>query len=99
MTFQLFMFIFFILEILTPLIVEACKKFLDAINYKYNSTVLALVVAIVASFVLGIFFYMQNDIPLTALNSLYLVYLMIANWLGSTLGYDTVKKAFNQFSK
>lgn len=99
MTFQLFMFIFFILEILTPLIVEAFKKFLDAINYKYNSTVLALVVAVVVSFALGIFFYMQNGIPLTAINSLYLVYLMIANWLGSTLGYDTVKKALNQFNK
>lgn len=99
MTFELFMVLFVILEFITPLLVEGIKKFLDALKRPYNSTVVALVVAIVASFTCGIFFYLQNGIPITALNCLYVVFLMISNWLGSTLGYDKVKETLKKLPK
>lgn len=92
MNIALFLVLFTILEIATPLVVEGIKVTLKGIGVKYNSTVIALITAIVLSGITGVFTYISRDINFTVINTFYIVFLAIANWLGATLGYDKVKE-------
>lgn len=92
MSIALFLVLFTILEIVTPLVVEGLKTTFKGIGFKYNSTVIALVTAVVLSGATGVFTYISKGIDFNTINIFYIVFLFIANWLGATLGYDKVKE-------
>lgn len=93
MSITLFLVLFTICEVLTPLVVEGIKAEFKGLGKSYNSTIIALIVSVVVSGLCAIFAYIANGIDFTIINVFYIVFLMGANWLGATLGYDKVKQA------
>jgi hypothetical protein len=90
----LFLVLFTVCEVFTPLIVEGLKTEFKGLGKNYNATLIALFVAIFVSGVTGVFTYLLKGIDFTVINVFYILFLMLANWLGSTLGYDKLKQAF-----
>lgn len=80
-----------ILELLTPLCVQGIKATLEGLKIRYNATLIALIVAIVLSIGASLFYMLTKGITVDMLNVFYILALIMANWLGSTLGYDKVK--------
>lgn len=83
--------LFCVLELLTPLCVQGIKSTLEGLKIRYNATLIALIVAIVLSIASSMFYMLSEGITIDALNVFYILALIMANWLGSTLGYDKVK--------
>lgn len=81
---------------ITSLLVQGIKKFLDEGKIKYASNVVVLIVAIVVGCGTTALYYVNYQIPFTALNSVYLALMGIANWIGAMLGYDKVKQTIEQ---
>lgn len=92
MSITLFLVLFTVCEVITPLVVEGIKANLKGIGKSYNATTMALFTAIAVSGGVGIFSYITKGIDFTVKNILYILFLMGANWLGATLGYDKVKE-------
>lgn len=81
----------------TSLCTEAVKKFLDSVGVAYASNVIVLMVSVcVGSFGMALF-YGLNDYPLNLVNIICIVLMVVANWLGSMIGYDKIKQAITQF--
>jgi Na+/melibiose symporter-like transporter len=81
---------------ITSLLTEGIKKFLDEQKVTYASNILVLAIAVVVGCGATIIYYVNYQIPFTALNSVYLALMGIANWLGATLGYDKVRQTIAQ---
>lgn len=97
MTVTIFLVILSICAAVTSLLTEGIKKFLDGQKITYASNVLVLIVALVVGCGATAVFYINYQVPFTALNSVYLALLGVANWLGAMLGYDKVKQTIMQF--
>lgn len=91
-----FLVIFAILAVVTPLVTEGIKKFMESIKVNYYSNVVVLIVSVVLGAALSIFYYLQQGIDFNAINIFYIIFVILANWLGSMLGYDKVKQAILQ---
>lgn len=85
--------LFCILEVVTPLVVQGIKATMEGLKIRYNATVIALAVAIVLSIGASLFYMVSKGITFDTLSVFYMLALVMANWLGSTLGYDKVKAA------
>lgn len=96
MTFELFFILLTILSIVTPFITNGVKKFLDSLKVKYASNIVVLIVSIVVGSCGTIVFYLWNDIGFTTLNIICIFLMIVANWIGSMLGYDKVMQAIEQ---
>lgn len=96
MTVTLFLVILTVCSIVTSLLTEGIKKFLDESKIKYASNVLVLIIAMIVGCGATALYYVNYQVPLNALNSVYLVLMGVANWLGAMLGYDKVKQAILQ---
>lgn len=83
----------------TSLLTEAAKKFLDGIGVRYASNILVLIVALVVGCGATAIYYVNFQLPFTALNIAYLALMGVANWLGATLGYDKVRQTIIQIGK
>ncbi len=81
---------------ITSLLTEGIKKFLDEQKVTYASNILVLAIAVVVGCGATVIYYVNYQIPFTALNSVYLALMGIANWLGATLGYDKVRQTIAQ---
>lgn len=99
MTVTAFLILLTIYATMTSLLTEAIKKFLDAQKIAYASNVLVLIVAIIIGCGGTVIYYVNYQIPFTALNSVYLALMGIANWVGAMVGYDKVKQAVSQIGK
>ena len=80
----------------TSLLTEGIKKFLDEQKVTYASNILVLAIAVVVGCGATVIYYVNYQIPFSALNSVYLALMGIANWLGATLGYDKVRQTIAQ---
>lgn len=80
----------------TSILTEGLKKFLDGLGAKYASNILVLIVALVVGCGATALYYVNFQVPFTALNSVYLALMGVANWLGATLGYDKVRQTIAQ---
>lgn len=96
MTVQIFLLLLTILSIVTSLLTEGIKKFLDAMMVNYASNVLVLIVAVIVGGVGTSVYYLWNDIAWTSLNIICIFLMVCANWLGAMLGYDKVIQAISQ---
>jgi biotin transporter BioY len=81
---------------ITSLLTEGIKKFLDEQKVTYASNILVLAIAVVVGCGATVIYYVNYQIPFSALNSVYLALMGIANWLGATLGYDKVRQTIAQ---
>lgn len=83
----------------TSLLTEGVKKLLDGMKAKYASNILVLIVAVIVGCGATALYYVNSEVPFTALNSVYLALMGVANWLGATLGYDKVRQTISQIGK
>lgn len=90
MTFLLSAFMF--ISTLTVLTVEAVKKLMDSAKKTYNSTILAVIVAVVLSVGCSVCYLIYNSIAFNAQVCIEIVFLVFLSFLGSTVGYDKVVK-------
>lgn len=96
MTVTIFLIILAACAVVTSLLTEGIKKFLNEQKVTYASNVLVLVVAVIVGCGTTALYYVNYQISLTALNVVYLALMGIANWLGATLGYDKVRQTITQ---
>ena len=94
-----FLIIFSVLEVCTPLLTEAVKKFLKSISVAYIGNVATLIVAVFLSVFAMTFYSLYAKIELTPLYAFYCVFMALANWCGSMVGYDKVKQIIDKFKK
>lgn len=99
MDITIFILLFVVLEVVTPLVVQGIKVTLEGLNRTYNATLLALITAVLLSIGVSIFYMLANNITFSALSVIYIIALIMANWLGSTLGYDKIKAAIQVIDK
>ena len=83
----------------TSFITEAVKRFMDDMKVKYASNIVVLAVALIVGCGGTAIYYVNYQIPFTALNSVYLALIGITNWIGAMVGYDKVKQAIAQMGK
>lgn len=69
---------------------------MDEQKVTYASNILVLAIAVIVGCGATVIYYVNCQIPFTALNSVYLALMGIANWLGATLGYDKVRQTIAQ---
>lgn len=96
MTITAFMVILTACAAATSLLTEGIKKLLDGMRVKYASNILVLFVAVIVGCGATALYYINLEVPFTALNCVYLVLMGVANWLGATLGYDKVRQTIAQ---
>ena len=96
MTVQIFLAILTVFAIVTSLITEAVKMFLDSFNVEYASNLVVLATStLVGGFGTAIF-YVLMGYEFTVINAVCIFLMIIANWLVSMLGYDKVMQAIAQ---
>ena len=97
MTVETFLMLLAAFSVVTSLLTEAVKKFLDAADKKYASNIIVLIVSCLVGG-LGIsIYYILNGIAYTTAQNIICIFLMvIANWLVSMCGYDKVLQAIMQ---
>ena len=83
----------------TSLLTEGLKKLLDGLGVRYASNILVLIVALIVGCGTTALYYVNDQVPFTALNSVYLALMGVANWLGATLGYDKVRQTMEQIGR
>lgn len=91
MTLELFITILIISATATSIAIEIIKSLLKKANITYKS----MPIAVIISFIIGvveIFIYtINNGTSITYVTILYAVCMGVANVLGATTSYDTVK--------
>ena len=92
-----FISLLFTVSILVGLTVEAVKKILG--DRKYPTNIIAGIVSIVLSVVVGIFYCILTSTPITAIIIIYLIALVFFSWLCAMLGYDKVVQTLTQIIK
>ena len=92
MTIETFVGIFVLSATVTSLGIEIIKKLFDAFKWKYDSMVIAVIVAFVIGVSEVIFYAAQGNMPFNGMTAIYSLCMGVLNVVGSTVGYDTVKK-------
>lgn len=99
MTVTVFLILLTAFATITALVTETVKKFLDAQKITYASNVVVLIVAMIIGCGGTAVYYVNYQVPFSALNSVYLALMGIANWVGAMIGYDKVKQAIAQLGE
>lgn len=99
MTVTVFLIILTACAAITSLLTQAIKKVLDDLKVTYAANIVVLIIAMIVGCGATAIYYVNYEVPFSALNSVYLALMGIANWLGSMLGYDKVKQAIAQISQ
>lgn len=96
MTWEKILILLAILSVVTSLLTEGVKKFLDSLKVKYAANIVVLIVSVIIGGAGTIVFYMANGIAWTTLNIICVFIMIVMNWLGAMLGYDKVVQAITQ---
>lgn len=83
-------------SIITSVAAQFAKTLLDALKVHYASNIVVLAVATVVGAGGTMLYYVNYQIPLTALTSVYLAIMCLLNCMGAMLGYDKVKQVIVQ---
>ncbi len=92
MTLEIFISILVLSATVTSLGIEIIKNLLNKFNIKYDT----LIVATIIAFILGVaeifIYYGMNGLTVTAITFVYSVCMGIANLVASQVGYDKIKE-------
>lgn len=80
-----------LISVLTSLTVEAIKKIRQAKQKDYNSTLLAVIVALVLTIAGSILYAIFYSIPITPQGIVSVIALAYLSFLSATCGFDQVK--------
>lgn len=98
MTTEIFLILLTALSIVTSLLTEAVKKFLDELEFKYASNIVVLCIAVIIGGAGSAIFYVFNGFEFTTINIICIPLMICANWLVAMLGYDKVMQAIAQIN-
>jgi hypothetical protein len=96
MTIQIFLILLTLFATLTSLLTEGMKNFLDELKINYASNIVVLAAAAVVGGLGTAVYYILAGLSWTPINIICIPLMIIANWLGSMIGYDKVKQAILQ---
>ena len=96
MTIQVFLILLTLFATLTSLLTEGVKHFLDGLKIKYASNIVVLVAAAIVGGLGTVGYYIFAGLAWTPINIICIPLMIIANWLGSMVGYDKIKQAILQ---
>lgn len=96
MSVQIFLILLTIFAVITSLLTQGVKKFLDGVKVKYASNIVVLIIAVLVGVGGMLIYYTLNGVPFIATNIIYILLMALANWLGAMLGYDKIKQAISQ---
>lgn len=97
MTITLFMALLVILAVVTSLVTEAVKKFLDTFTFvEYASNVVVLFVAMFVGIIGTATAYVLLGISFTTANVICIGLMAVAVWIGAMVGYDKVIQLIEQ---
>ena len=99
MTTQIFLILLTAFAVITSLLTQGVKYFLDGVKVNYASNIVVLIIAVLVGVCGMLVYYTINGIPFIATNIVYIFLMALANWLGAMLGYDKVKQAIQQITK
>ena len=97
MTIQVFLILLAIFAVCTSLLTEAMKNFCNEQGKDYASNIMVLVAAAIVGGLGTVVYYIATSIVWTPMNIICIPLMIIANWVGSMVGYDKVKQAIEQF--
>ena len=97
MTVPMFLALLFGFSVITGLIVEAVKKFVnDKENISYN--LIALITAMIVGVTGCAIYYQFTSVPYTMNNFICMILMGLASALVSMVGYDKVSQAISQIT-
>ena len=97
MTVEAFLALMLTCAIVTSLVTEAVKMFLDSVNVKYVSNVVVLIISVVVGGAISTIHCMMNlDLQLNN-QIVFTAIVIVANWLVAMLGYDKIIQTITQF--
>jgi len=99
MNIELFLILLTIMSVFTSLMTEYIKKMLDEANKTYSCNILVSIISVITVIVSMVLFYIIKQVPFTIINVIYIFAMVIANTVGSTVGYDKVKQTIEQLHK
>lgn len=91
MTLEIFITILVTSATATSFVIEIVKKILNKINITYKTMPLAVIIAFIVGIIELILYTTNNGNDLNIYVFLYSICMGVANTLGATCGYDTVK--------
>lgn len=98
-TFDIFSTGLLITSTLTGLVTEAVKNILNERNTAYQANMLAGIVSLIVSSMVGAGYIVMNDIAITSQIVVGIIGLVLMSWLCAMVGYDKVLQAVGQFKK
>lgn len=91
----MFLTLLFAFSVLTSLVMEFVKKFInDKENISYN--MVTVIIAVVIGGIGTLIYYQLTSLPFTLNNIIYAVLMGLSSGLCSMLGYDKVKQTILQ---
>lgn len=85
-----------VFSIITSLVTQFVKMVLDTLRVEYASNIVVMIVSAVVGAGGTVLYYVNYQIPMNALTSVYLAIMCIMNCMGAMLGYDKVKQMLEQ---
>ena len=98
MTISIFLLLLTIFAVCTSLLTEAIKNFCNEQSKNYASNIVVLVAAALVGGLGTVVYYIAVGIAWTPMNIICIPLMIIANWMGSMVGYDKVKQAIEQLA-
>ena len=98
MSVETFIGILFISAAATSIGIEIIKKFFDTFKWKYDSVIVAVITAFIVGCAEVVVYAAKGNLPFNYLLVLYSAGMGFVNVLGSTVGYDIVKKFILSFT-
>ena len=86
----------FAFALITSLMTQGIKMFLESMDAKYASNVVAAVVSIAVAGAGTSIYYIWNNYDWTTLHIICIFLMAIANWLVAMFGYDKVMQTITQ---
>lgn len=98
MTVQTFLLILTACSFATSLITEAIKTTFTKFNLKYASNIIVAITGVIIGGVAMASYYAVAGIGYNTVTIIAMIAMIIANWLGATVGYDKVKQTIEQIT-
>lgn len=96
MSFEFFLLMLLVVSVFTGLFTEGIKKTLAEYGKPYHANVLAGVVAVALSAVIGTGYMILTETRMNEKMAVILLALLLLSWLSAMVGYDKVIQAISQ---
>lgn len=98
MTVQTFLLILTACSFATSLITEAVKTTFTKFNLKYASNIIVAITGAIIGGAAMVSYYAITGIECNIVTIISMIAMIIANYLGATVGYDKVKQTIEQIT-